>query len=173
MLPQLGLMSGARAAPGIRTCEPQATEAERADLTTMPPGRPHSGVCFGLLLSCLISHQLFEPPNPVPYIHPSFLFLWQVPGPSGSPLPVPQGPWYIIIGLLSPDAFTFLRAAWSCQVNHPKDDFSQVAQVSPWMKATPHTPPLTFQCRVAPLFSFLFNSLLHTDGSLGSLLASA
>ena len=28
--------------PGIQTCEPQATEEEHANLTTMPPGRPLS-----------------------------------------------------------------------------------------------------------------------------------
>ena len=40
MLPQLGLMSRARSTPGIQACEPQAAEAERANLTTTPPGRP-------------------------------------------------------------------------------------------------------------------------------------
>ena len=32
--------SGAMSAPRIRTGEPQAAEAERANLTTVPPSRP-------------------------------------------------------------------------------------------------------------------------------------
>ena len=30
-------------APGMRTCEPQAAEAERAHLTAVPPGWPPEG----------------------------------------------------------------------------------------------------------------------------------
>ena len=40
MLPQHGLMSGARSTPRTLTCKPQATEAEHENLTTMPPGQP-------------------------------------------------------------------------------------------------------------------------------------
>ena len=40
MPPLHGLVSGARSAPGIQTCEPWATEAERVNLTTVPPGWP-------------------------------------------------------------------------------------------------------------------------------------
>ena len=48
-LPQHGLTSGARSAPGIRTYEPRATEAERAKLTTTllsrsPPSTFDGGV---------------------------------------------------------------------------------------------------------------------------------
>ena len=39
-LPQRGLISGARSAPGIRTCEPQAAEVERGDFTATPLGQP-------------------------------------------------------------------------------------------------------------------------------------
>ena len=39
-LPQHGLTSKARSTPGIRTSEPQAAEAELANLTAAPPGRP-------------------------------------------------------------------------------------------------------------------------------------
>uniref|UniRef100_A0A9L0SXN5 Vacuolar protein sorting 13 homolog A n=1 Tax=Equus caballus TaxID=9796 RepID=A0A9L0SXN5_HORSE len=39
MLPQCGLMSGARSVPmQVRTCKPRATTAERANLTTVSPG---------------------------------------------------------------------------------------------------------------------------------------
>ena len=39
-LPQHGLPSGAMSIPGIRTGEPRAAKAERAHLTTAPPGQP-------------------------------------------------------------------------------------------------------------------------------------
>ena len=45
--PQCGLMSGARSAPGIQTCEPQAAKAECVNLTTMPAGGPP---CFWLFV---------------------------------------------------------------------------------------------------------------------------
>ena len=38
-LPQHGVPSGAMSAPGIRTCEPRAAEAECVHLTAVPPGR--------------------------------------------------------------------------------------------------------------------------------------
>ena len=38
--PQHGLMSGARSVPRIWNCEPQATKAEYANSTAVPPGRP-------------------------------------------------------------------------------------------------------------------------------------
>ena len=40
MLPQHGLMSGARSMAGIQTHEPWAGEAERVNLTTTPLGWP-------------------------------------------------------------------------------------------------------------------------------------
>ena len=40
MLLQRGLTSGTRSTAGIQTCEPQADEAERTNLTTMPLGQP-------------------------------------------------------------------------------------------------------------------------------------
>ena len=39
-LPQHGVPSRAMTAPGIRTGEPQAAEAERVHLTAAPPGQP-------------------------------------------------------------------------------------------------------------------------------------
>ncbi|XP_070085703.1 ubiquitin carboxyl-terminal hydrolase 25-like isoform X8 [Equus caballus] len=39
-IPQHGVPSGAMSAPGIQTRKPWAAEAERANLTTAPPGQP-------------------------------------------------------------------------------------------------------------------------------------
>ena len=49
-LPQHGLPSGAMSTPGIRTCEPWAPEAERANSTAVPPGLPQSTLVFVLVL---------------------------------------------------------------------------------------------------------------------------
>ena len=40
-LAQHGVLSSAMSAPGIRTREPWAAEAEGVYLTAAPPGRPH------------------------------------------------------------------------------------------------------------------------------------
>ena len=42
--PQHGLMSSARSAPGIQTCEPWAAKVESANLTTMPLGWLYSAI---------------------------------------------------------------------------------------------------------------------------------
>ena len=46
MLPQHSLMNSAWSIPGIRTCKPWDAEAERVNLTTMPPGQSQSWCDF-------------------------------------------------------------------------------------------------------------------------------
>ena len=53
-LPQHGLPIGATSAPGIRTGEPRAAEAERAHLTAAPPGQPRPIFFLLLVLNNLI-----------------------------------------------------------------------------------------------------------------------
>ena len=58
-------MSGARSVPGIQTSEPQATETEHANLTTMPLGKPRETLTFELLclLEVTIEAEVLRPPD--------------------------------------------------------------------------------------------------------------
>ena len=55
-LPQHGLPRGAMSAPGIRTGEPRAAEAERVNLIAAPPGRPLT-LSYSLLYPQIIKHS--------------------------------------------------------------------------------------------------------------------
>ena len=65
-LPQHGVPSGAMSAPRIRTSQPRATEAERATLTTAPPGRPSRGPHFQVDFSFL-QDELFSLKSHIPF----------------------------------------------------------------------------------------------------------